>query len=56
MKFEPEEIVWDVLPEALGFGREAELAYQQTKSIGALPNGEQRRRDHQKRLRVVEPW
>ena len=56
MKLEPEEIVWDILPDALDVGREAERGCQQMKTMGTLPNRgkKQRRRDHQKRLRVVE--
>ena len=58
MKVKPGELTWEVLPGALLAGREAESAHQELKERGALPNRgkKQRRRDPQKRLRVMDPW
>ena len=58
MKIRPEEITWEILPEALEAGREAERAYGAAKERGKLPNRSKResRRDPQKRLRVADPW
>ena len=46
------DIVWDVLPEALVAGREAEVSYLQAKDTGTLPDRgkKQRRRDPQRLL------
>ena len=58
MKIDPEELAWDILPEALDAGREAERTYQLLKEKHALLDREkkQRRRDHQKILGIVGPW
>ena len=58
LKVNIRDIVWDVLPEALEAGREAERSYLRAKDSGTLPNRgrKQGRRDPQRKLRVVEPW
>ena len=58
MKIRPEEITWEILPEALEAGREAERAYGAAKERGNLPNRSKResRRDPQKRLTVADSW
>ena len=38
MKIRPEEITWEILPEALEAGRDAERAYGAAKERGKLPN------------------
>ena len=58
LKIRPEEISWEILPEALEAGREAERAKEAAKERGKLPNRSkrERRRDPRERLRVVVPW
>ena len=58
LKIRPEEISWEILPEALEAGREAERSYGAAKESGKLPNRSkrERRRDTRERLRVVDPW
>ena len=51
-------LVWNVLPEALSVGREAEQAFRRMKETHGLPNRaqKQRKRKVENRLKVTDPW
>ena len=51
-------LVWNVLPEALMAGREAEQAFKRMKEFHGLPNRaqKQRKRKVETRLKVTDPW
>ena len=51
-------LVWNVLPEALMAGREAEQAFRRMKETHGLPNRaqKQRKRRVESRLKVTDPW
>ena len=49
---------WDVLPQALLWGKEAEDVFQKTKTAGRLPlrNQKLKKRRVDTRLRITDPW
>ena len=49
---------WNILPEALSVGREAEQAFRRMKETNGLPNRaqKQRKRKVETRLKVTDPW
>ena len=49
---------WDVLPQALLCGKEADEIFQATKTAGRLPlqNQKLRKRRVDTRLRITDPW
>ena len=51
-------LVWNVLPEALRIGREAEDTFKQLKETHGLPNrsAKQRKRAAEHRLKFKDPW
>ena len=51
-------LVWNVLPEALAAGREAEQAFRRMKETHGLPNRGQKQRKMrvESRLKVTDPW
>ena len=51
-------LVWNVLPEALRAGREAEETYKRLKETHGLPNrsAKQRQRAAEHRLKFKDPW
>ena len=53
-----EDLKWQLLPEALRFGREAEDMYIHAKKSGALPNRciRQKRKRSDERMRMTDPW
>ena len=53
-----QSLKWDVLPQALDWGKEAEVMYQKTKKDSGLPsrNARLRKRRADTRLRVTDPW
>ena len=65
-RFDPERrmlvsaqsLVWNILPEALEAGGQAEQAYVHLKETHGLPvrNRKQRTRRVESRLKVTDPW
>ena len=53
-----EDLVWEILPEALKMGRDAENEHQAFKRRGADPGrgAKRMRRKPEERLRVTDPW
>ena len=51
-------LIWNVLPEALKAGREAEETYRRMKETHDLPNrsAKQRKRAAEHRLKFKDPW
>ena len=51
-------LVWNVLPEALNAGREAEETFRRLKETHDLPNrsAKQRKRTAEHRLKFKDPW
>ena len=51
-------LVWNVLPEALKAGRDAEETYKRLKETHGLPNrsAKQRKRAAEHRLKFKDPW
>ena len=56
IKIRPEEITWEILPEALEGGREAEWAYGAAKERGKLPNRVDVTRRRSLELRIRGVW
>ena len=53
-----QSLVWNVLPDALKAGREAEEAFKRMKETHGLPvrNQKQRKSGIESRLKVTDPW
>ena len=51
-------LIWNVLPEALKVGREAEETFRRLKETHGLPNrsAKQRKRAAEHRLKFKDPW
>ena len=58
MHVSAQSLSWNVLPEALDAGREAERAFQKMKETDGLPNKcrKQAKRKVETRLKMTDPW